>query len=113
MSEKKNIQQRIADTSRELSAGLTIWLFFLLSLVLLEYSVPLSILLGAIGGLAGSRVFNWWKSSDEPLRPEPKEEFEPSERLPQWTGTGSLQDSRNNRRGQRFVSSSRKFSRDK
>jgi len=113
MSEKKNIQQRIADTSKELSAGLMIWLFFLLSLVLLEYSVPLSILLGAIGGLAGSRVFNWWKSSDEPLKPEVKEEFDPSERLPQWTGTGSLRDLRNKKRGKRFMTSSRKFSQDK
>jgi len=113
MSEKKNIQQKITDTSKEMSAGLTIWLLFLISLVLLEYSIPLSILLGAIGGLAGSTVFNWWRSSDEPLQPEPKEEFDPEERFPQWSGTGSLRNARNKKKSQGFLTSSRNFSKDK
>ncbi|NET57309.1 MAG: hypothetical protein F6K47_14430 [Symploca sp. SIO2E6] len=99
MSEKKNVQQKMDDTSKDLSTVLIIWLFFLLSLVFLKYSVPLSILLGVIGGLAGSMVLKWWSSSDEPLKPEQKEEFDPSERLTKWTGTGSL---RNARRKKRF-----------
>ncbi|NEP12282.1 MAG: hypothetical protein F6K14_19155 [Symploca sp. SIO2C1] len=113
MSEKKSIQQKITDTSKELSTGLTIWLLFLLSLVLLEYSVPLSILLGAIGGLAGSTVFNWWRGKDEPLQAEPKEEFDPDERLPQWNGTGSLRDAKNKKRSQRYLTSSSNFYKDK
>jgi hypothetical protein len=113
MSEKKSIQQKITETSKELSTGLTIWLFFLLSLVLLEYPVALSILLGAIGGLAGSTVFKWWRSKDEPIQPELKEEFDPNERLPQWNGTGSLRDARDKRRSQRYLTSTSNFYKDK
>lgn len=53
------------------STGLKLWLFFLLSFVLLGYSVPLSILLGAIAGLAGGWIIAWWKSTDEPNSSEP------------------------------------------
>lgn len=113
MSQKKSIKQTITATSKEFSTGLTIWLLFLLSLVFLGYPVPLSILLGAIGGLAGSTLFKWLKSTDEPLLVETKEEFDPEERLPQWNGTGSLRDARNRRKSQRSLTSSRRFYKDK
>lgn len=48
------------------SAGLQIWLLFLLGFLLVGYSPILSILLGAIAGLAGGLVFAWWKSKEDP-----------------------------------------------
>lgn len=43
----------------------------MLSFVLVGYSIPLSILFGAIGGLAGGWVMAWYKSKDEPINPDP------------------------------------------
>ncbi|MGC1308938.1 MAG: hypothetical protein WA885_17055 [Phormidesmis sp.] len=42
-------------------AALRIWLFFLLTFVLLRYPVEFSILFGAIGGLAGGLLSAWWQ----------------------------------------------------
>ncbi|MEO0768001.1 MAG: hypothetical protein AAFY72_00990 [Cyanobacteria bacterium J06649_4] len=42
-------------------AALRIWLFSLLTFVLLDYSVPFSILFGAIAGVAGGLVSAWWQ----------------------------------------------------
>lgn len=53
--------------------GLRLWLFFLLSFYFLGYPVPLSILLGAVGGLAGGWVIGWWKSKDDPSDLQPEE----------------------------------------
>ncbi len=51
-------------------AGLKLWLFFMFSFLFLGYSIPMSILLGAIGGLAGAWVVAFWKSKDEPRKPQ-------------------------------------------
>ncbi len=37
------------------------------------YSAPLSILLGAIGGLASGLIVDWWQSKDEKTEPDKKE----------------------------------------
>lgn len=42
-------------------AALRLWLIFLISFALLGYSVPFSILFGAIGGLAGGVSLAWWQ----------------------------------------------------
>lgn len=49
------------------SAGLKFWLFFLVSFSFLGYPVPLSIFLGAIGGLAGGWIVAWAKSKDDDI----------------------------------------------
>jgi hypothetical protein len=46
--------------------ALRVWLVFLLCLVLLGYSVPFSIVVGAVGGIASGWVVAWWNSKDEP-----------------------------------------------
>lgn len=52
---------------------LKLWLFFLLAFVFLGYSIPLSIGLGAIAGLAGGFTNAWLKSKDEPSKAPPDE----------------------------------------
>lgn len=68
MSDKKNIKQSLTGFSKGFSTGigLQLWLFFLFCFYFLKYSVPLSILLGAVGGLASAVMVAWWKSKDEP-----------------------------------------------
>lgn len=66
------MKQDATAISSGISIGLQLWLFFLLSFVLLQYPVPLSILLGAIGGLAGGLVVAWWYSKDVPPPPSPQ-----------------------------------------
>lgn len=58
--------------------GLRLWLFFLFCFYFLGYDVPLSILFGAAGGLAGALVIGWWKTKDDPnaLRPSIPDESE-------------------------------------
>lgn len=56
--------------------GLRLWLFFLFSFYFLGYPVPLCILLGFTGGLAGGWVVGWWKSSEGPIEAPPVEEQE-------------------------------------
>ncbi|MEM9539463.1 MAG: hypothetical protein AAGA60_08120 [Cyanobacteria bacterium P01_E01_bin.42] len=60
-----------------ISTGLTLWLFFLVAFVVLGYSVPLSIIVGAIGGLSGGRIVTWWHSKDSP--PPERSPEEPEE----------------------------------
>ncbi len=62
-----------------ISTGLMVWLFFLVAFVLLGYSVPLSIIVGAIGGLSGGTIVTWWNSSD---RPPPQSSPEEEEEVP-------------------------------
>lgn len=64
--------------------GLSLWLFFLFSFIFLGYSIPLSILLGAVGGLACALVFGWWKTRDNPddLRPPMPADPEDDEESP-------------------------------
>lgn len=53
------------DLSQSISAGLLVWLGFLMGLVSLEYSVPLSILLGFFGGTSAVWVSTGLKSKEE------------------------------------------------
>ncbi|MBP0016297.1 MAG: hypothetical protein J7647_01920 [Cyanobacteria bacterium SBLK] len=59
-----------------ISTGLTLWLFFIAAFVFLGYSVPLSIIIGAIGGLSGGRIVTWWHSHDAPPPERSPEEVE-------------------------------------
>lgn len=54
-----------ARISAGFSSALKYWLFFLVSFSLLGYPVPLSIFIGAIGGLAGGWVVSWSKAKDD------------------------------------------------
>jgi len=67
--------------SQGFSIALPLWLFFLFCFFFLGYPVPLSILLGAIGGLAGGWIVGWWNSKDE-TRPSDLEEPEEPEEAP-------------------------------
>lgn len=49
-------------TDKIVPAALRLWLVFLLALFLVGYSVPTSILYGAIGGFAGGLVSAWWQT---------------------------------------------------
>ena len=59
--------------SKGFSTGLQIWLLFLIGLFGMGYSAPLSIFLGAIGGLASGLIVDWWQSKDEKTEPDKKE----------------------------------------
>ncbi|MEC4984462.1 MAG: hypothetical protein SAJ37_10180 [Oscillatoria sp. PMC 1068.18] len=56
-----------ADIYQGFSTGIKLWLFFLISFVLLEYSVYLSIILGALAGFSGAFIMSWWKSPERDL----------------------------------------------
>lgn len=60
--------------SKGFSVGLQVWLLFLISLFWLGYSAEMSIVLGAIGGLASSLIAEWWGSKDEQPESEKKPE---------------------------------------
>ena len=65
-------------------AALRIWLVFLLLFALLGYSVPASILFGAIGGFAGGLVSAWWYvPGGEPV-PAKKNGEAMQSRIPKW-----------------------------
>ncbi|MEM8614630.1 MAG: hypothetical protein AAGF93_21640 [Cyanobacteria bacterium P01_H01_bin.105] len=65
-------------------AALRIWLVFLLVFALLGYSVPASILFGAIGGFAGGLVSAWWHApGGEPISNGDNPSSMPL-RLPKW-----------------------------
>jgi hypothetical protein len=60
--------------SNSVSAGLKVSLGALLAFYWLTGKVPLSILLGAIGGLAIARIVYWLDSKDEPVVEKPIED---------------------------------------
>jgi hypothetical protein len=60
--------------SKGISAGLRLSLAALLIFFWLDYGVPVSIFLGAIGGLAMGRIVYWWELRDEPAPEKPVEE---------------------------------------
>lgn len=62
-----------------ISTGLMLWLFFLVAFVLLGYSIPLSIVIGAIGGLSSGAIVTGWNSKDRPPPQTSSEEEESSE----------------------------------
>ncbi|MEB3292518.1 MAG: hypothetical protein VKJ24_05110 [Synechococcales bacterium] len=61
--------------SKGFSAGIQVWLTFLLAFYLLGYPAPLSIVLGAIGGIAGGIIIAWWEGGGS-KKEEKKEEIE-------------------------------------
>jgi hypothetical protein len=83
MSEKRDTKKAMAKFPGGFSTGtgLQLWLVFLFCFYFLGYPVPLSILLGAAGGIAAGWVIGWWKTNDAPRDLEP-EEIEDSEELP-------------------------------
>ena len=68
MTSKKDGGQNSIKPSEGFAAGLKLWLLFLIGFKLLGYPISSSILLGAIGGLAGGWVAAWWRM-DEPDKP--------------------------------------------
>ncbi|MBZ8179294.1 hypothetical protein [Oscillatoria salina] len=56
-----------ADFYEGFSTGIKLWLFFLISFVLLEYSVYISIFLGAVAGFSGAFIMSWWKSPERDI----------------------------------------------
>lgn len=74
MNKKNDTSQDATATAAGIRVGLQLWLYLLLSFVfLLKYPVPLGVLLGGIGGLAGGRVVTWWYTKDVPP-PQPSTE---------------------------------------
>lgn len=76
MSENNKIQQVLSQISGGFSINnaLKLWLFFLFCFYFLKYPIPLSILLGAVGGVAGGWVIGWWNTKDDPIeKPQPEE----------------------------------------
>ncbi|MDB9525651.1 hypothetical protein PN498_06600 [Oscillatoria sp. CS-180] len=57
-------------TDKIFPIALRLWLLFLLTFLVLGYTIPTSIILGAIGGFAGGTVSAWWQTPGG----EPKEE---------------------------------------
>ncbi|MFZ4667440.1 MAG: hypothetical protein ACOYME_13520 [Prochlorotrichaceae cyanobacterium] len=43
-------------------AGIQFWLFFLLTFFVLGYPLPLAIVLGAVGGIAGGTIAGRWQT---------------------------------------------------
>jgi hypothetical protein len=62
--------------SKGFSVGLQIWLLFLISFYWLGYSAEMSIVLGAIGGLASGLIVDWWVSKEENTETAKKLEVE-------------------------------------
>jgi len=56
------------DTKEGIAAGAVYWIFFMLVFRLLGYTNFLSILLGAIAGLATGVMAAWWSPKAEPRR---------------------------------------------
>ncbi len=79
MSENKGTKQTISSFFSGFSTGtgLRLWFFFLFCFFFLKYTVPFSILLGAIGGFAAGWVIGWWKTKDDPTTLKPSTLQEP------------------------------------
>ena len=73
------MNQILPGFSEGFSLALRLWLFFLISLVLLRYPVVFSIIIGAIGGFSGGWIFAWWKSKEGPIASKEEEEEEEEE----------------------------------
>lgn len=64
-------------------AGLQFWLFFLISFVLLGYTLPLAIIFGVMGGVAGGYIAQCWQAG-----PKPKEKVSDAEKASLADGGG-------------------------
>jgi len=96
--------------------GLRAWLFFLFCFFILGYSPAMSILLGAVGGLATALIAGWWKTKDDPSEAPPMpvqqdlEEIEDTPPPPKVSGLRSAHQ-RNSRHRNRSQPISNPFSR--
>jgi len=82
MSENNNIKQAQTEISGfSINNGLKFWLFFLFCFFFLQYPIPLSILLGAVGGVSGGWVIGWWNTKDDPIEKPQPEETKPEEEV--------------------------------
>ena len=99
------------DTDAGISAGVKYWLFFMISLFLLRYDPPLSIVLGAIGGLAGGFIHACLKAKadDEPVkadqvadRPEPATDSSAMRKNPRRYGFGQMRTRRQQKTQRQF-----------
>ena len=61
------------DLSQGISAGIMVWLGFLLCFAFLDYPVPLSIILGGFGAMATAWLSASWQSGDEEIYDLPEE----------------------------------------
>lgn len=54
-----------------ITAGLLVGMLFTLGFYTLGYSGWFGLMLGAVGGFAGSWIVSWWDSTDEPAEEPP------------------------------------------
>ncbi|MEQ9368986.1 MAG: hypothetical protein RIG63_08130 [Coleofasciculus chthonoplastes F3-SA18-01] len=86
--------------------ALRVWLVFLLCLVLLGYSVPFSIVVGAVGGIASGWVVAWWNSKDQPSPAPSEPQDEPEEAPVKLSGLALAKQRRDARARKRVQKSS-------
>ncbi|MCX5965449.1 MAG: hypothetical protein NT070_20675 [Cyanobacteria bacterium] len=60
--------------SEGFSAGIQVWLVFLLAFYILRYPAPLSIMLGAIAGVSAGFIVGWWSAKPNAVVEEIVEE---------------------------------------
>ncbi|ARV58611.1 hypothetical protein BZZ01_08145 [Nostocales cyanobacterium HT-58-2] len=75
-STKTGPQPQTVATSEGVDAGLKYWLFFLLAFAFVGYQPPMSIFLGAIGGIGGGWIIAWWQAKEESRTQIPQEGLE-------------------------------------
>jgi hypothetical protein len=76
--------EKIPDAAVGFSSGVRYWLFFMICFAVLGYGAGLSIVLGAIGGLAGGTIAAWLNQKDAddvPAKPAEKLLQEPTNPL--------------------------------
>lgn len=96
-------------SSDGVDTGLKYWLFFMLGFVYLGYPAPMSILLGAIGALAGGWITAWWGSKEETRTQLQVEESEEGEIEPTNDRSNKRQTRRTARRYRRSTGGSINF----
>jgi hypothetical protein len=114
MSDKKDTKKSKAGffTGFSTGTGLRLWLFFLFCFFFMGYPVPLCILLGFAGGVAGGWVVGWWKSTDGPIEVEitQERELEQMEEQPRVSGLRLAKQRRDSRARRRSPSTLIPFS---
>lgn len=83
---KTGPQPETIASSDGVDAGLKYWLFFLVGFILLRYSPPMSILLGALAGLGGGLIVAWWGSKESTQTDLPPELIEEEYEQPATVG---------------------------
>lgn len=69
-------QPPVVASTEGIDAGLKYCLFFIIGFIFFGYSAPMSLLLGAMGGIGGGWIIAWWKSKEEPRTQIPSEILE-------------------------------------